>query len=68
MTDRTEPDTQPEQTVHPLTWCVQVRQLVPWMKRHSVPSLGAALRRLSDQAQGSASGSVQETFIGILDK
>lgn len=61
------PDVQNRPGIRPLAWCVQVRQLVPWMKRHSVPSLGAALRRLSDQAQGSASGSVQETFIDLLN-
>lgn len=57
----------PEQTVHPLAWCVQVRQLVAWMKRAGVPAVDEALRRLTDQARGSASGSVQGEFFDMLE-
>ena len=65
----TEPgSTPPEQTVHPLVWCVQTRQLISWMNRHGIPDLNSALRRLTDQTRGSASGSVQETFIDLLNR
>lgn len=54
--------------VHPLAWCVQVRQLTAWMKRSGVPTVEEALRRLSDRARVAGSGSAQGEFFDMMEK